>query len=236
MNTNGTTHNGVFIIAIAGGSGSGKTWLANSLRQSLGGEATHLALDDFYLDRSDLPENERGIINFDTPSAIDWRALKNALAQCKRGESLLHVPRYDFATHTRMDEVSVLPVKPVVIVDGLWLFHRMALRAMFDLKIFVECPNDLRFCRRMERDVLERGRTADSVTEQFKATVLPMHEKHVQPQAKWADTVICSPPAETDVLHLAEKVKAGSVKASAKKFSMWSSEPLNLKCYECLAD
>lgn len=235
MSTNGTKQSNVFVIAVAGGSGSGKTWLANCLRKALGGEATHLALDDFYLDRSHLPENERGILNFDTPSAIDWRALKNALTQCRRGESLLHVPRYDFATHTRMDEVCVLPVKPVVIVDGLWLFHRSTLRSLFDLKIFVECPGDLRFSRRMERDVLERGRTADSVVEQFKATVLPMHEKHVQPQARWADEVICSPPVEKDVLRLAERVKTEAAKTSAK-ISVRSSEQPNLKCYECLAD
>jgi uridine kinase len=203
------------VVAIVGGSGAGKTWLANRLIAQLEDEATRLSLDDFYLDRSDLDQKQREKLNFDTPEAIDWPVLGEVLVRCRQGELSLPVPRYDFNTHTRSQTSQAMEIKPVLVVEGLWLFHRPELRELFDLKVFVECPRDLRFCRRMERDVLERGRTAGSVTEQFKKTVAPMHERHVQPQARWADEIICSPPTEEDVQRVVQLVKA-KAEATAK--------------------
>jgi uridine kinase len=216
VNSSGQNQCGVCVIAIVGGSGAGKTWLANRLMQQFADSAMRLSLDDYYLDRSHLPAKRREKLNFDRPQAIDWEALAETLTHCRQGQLTLTVPRYDFVTHSRSAERASLQLKPVVMIDGLWLFHRADLRALFDLKIFIECPDDLRFCRRMERDVLERGRTADSVTEQFRKTVLPMHERHVQPQARWADEVICSPLTDADVLRLSQRVKEKREMSSVK--------------------
>ncbi len=214
-----------YLVAIVGGSGAGKTWLAQRLAALLPDQALSLSLDDFYRDRSHLSMKRRDRLNFDHPAAIDWPVLTQTLAQCHDGATALAIPRYDFATHSRLEGAAVRPVKPVIVVDGLWLFHRPVLRSFFDLKIFIECPAGLRLLRRIERDMLERGRMASSVAEQFKTTVLPMHDRYVQPQAKWADALLQSPLTDGDVTRLAIRVKtAAESKMSCPRIS---SGPLN---------
>jgi uridine kinase len=193
------------LVAIVGGSGAGKTFLAQALKRQFGKDAAILSLDDFYRDRSHVVEARRGKINFDDPRAIDWNCLEKTLRQLIARKPA-RVPCYDFKTHCRSGEQNLVAPKPVIIVDGLWVLRRPAIRRLFDLKVFIECPTPLRFHRRMRRDVDERGRTEDSVCEQFIETVAPMHKKFVQPQARWADVVLSGMFGEADVKRLVKQI------------------------------
>lgn len=193
------------LIAITGGSGSGKTWLADQLQVLLGEITARLSLDDFYHDRSHLPSARRARLNFDHPRAIDWPCVERVLTDCKAGRAT-RLPRYDFATHTRVSNGVPWHPKPLVLMDGLWLLHRPAMRRLFDLSIFVDCPAPLRLRRRLKRDVAVRGRTPASVCRQFRETVAPMHRRFVQPQARWASLVLSSPCSEAGVHKLTDSL------------------------------
>ena len=177
------------IVGIAGGSGSGKTWLANRLLEHFKKEACILSLDDFYRDRSNLSPARRRQINFDHPRSIDWPALHTTLERIRNGEPAL-VPIYDFSTHSRGAEQRKLVPRSVLIVEGLWLFYRRSLRRLFDLSIYIDCPADVRLQRRIARDCAERGHTEDSVRHQFMTCVSPMHDRFVEAQRRWADIVL----------------------------------------------
>jgi len=177
------------IIGIAGGSGAGKTWLAEQLTASLAPDVVRLSMDDFYLDRSHLSLARRATLNFDHPRAIDWRALEAAVRRLRAGRPA-QVPCYDFSTHCRRSSQSSLFPKAVVLVDGLWPLYRPSLRRLLDLRIFLACPARTRLRRRLARDLKARGRTAESVRQQFRLTVEPMHRRFVEPQAKWADLIL----------------------------------------------
>ncbi len=179
----------VQFIAITGGSGSGKSWLARRLKRRLGKRAGILALDDFYRDRSALPPRQRRAFNFDQPAAIDWPLFRRCLEAIRRGETVL-LPRYDFATHARRSRPRIWHARPVVLLDGLWLLHRPALRRLYALSVFVDCPDDVRCERRLARDRRERGRSRASVLRQWRAHVQPMHERFVATQARRADVVL----------------------------------------------
>jgi uridine kinase len=174
------------LVAIVGGSGSGKSWLAERLERALGGQAARLSLDDFYLDRSHLSAERRARLNFDHPRAVDWAGLERVLHRLMKGKPA-RVPCYDFATHCRRSATRVLQPKPLILVEGLWLLRRPSLRRLFHLSLFLECPTRTRLARRLARDRRARGRTRASVQEQFWATVEPMHRQFVAPQARWAD-------------------------------------------------
>lgn len=195
------------LVAIVGGSGSGKTWLAERLEAALGARAARLSLDDFYRDRSHLPPARRARLNFDHPRAIDWARVEQVLADCRRGRVAI-MPRYDFSTHTRHIVGEPLQPQPVVLVEGLWLLRRPALRRLFDVRIFLECPLALRLRRRLARDFAERGRSAESVRRQFQETVAPMHDRFVTPQARWADIIFKQPPRTRDVEQLAGQLQS----------------------------
>lgn len=194
------------LVAIVGGSGSGKTWLAEKLQAALGPVAARLSLDDFYCDQSHIPLAEREKINFDDPQAIDWRGLETVLRELLAGRSA-QLPCYDFATHCRTREIRLLESKSVVLMDGLWLLQRAELRALFDLKIFIECPVQTRLRRRVERDLASRGRTQASVRAQFHATVEPMHQRFVTPQKRWADLVLPHNLEPGEILQIAERLR-----------------------------
>jgi uridine kinase len=194
------------LIAIVGGSGSGKTWLAGKLETALAPDAARLALDDFYRDRSHLSPLRRARINFDQPQAIDWVALEAALRALAEGHAT-RVPSYDFKTHSR-NGASVLHSKPIILVDGLWLLRRRSLRHLFRLRIFIDCPTRIRLQRRLERDLSARGRTAASVRTQFRDTVEPMHHVYVVPQARYADIVVGGHCQARDVARLAAEIRA----------------------------
>ena len=177
------------LVAIVGGSGAGKTWLAKKLHAALDPDAAHFSLDDFYRDCSRVRPERRAKINFDHPRAIDWESMEKVLSTLRAGRAA-RLPRYDFKTHCRMAAKNILAHKPVVLVDGLWLLHRRSLRRVFDLKIFIDCPARTRRGRRLMRDLRTRGRTRASILEQLQNTVEPMHTRYVGPQRKWADVIL----------------------------------------------
>lgn len=194
------------LVAIVGGSGTGKSWLAAQLQARLGKDATSLRLDDFYHDRSGLPLNRRGRVNFDHPRAMDWAAFEHVLTKCKAGLPV-QMPRYDYQRHTRSAQLHWWRPRRLILVEGLWLLRRPSLRRLFALRVFMECSPQVQLKRRIERDVLERGRSEASVREQFWGRVLPMQERYVQPQARWADLVVKSPLAGRELESLAGRIR-----------------------------
>ncbi|HEY3860277.1 MAG TPA: uridine kinase [Verrucomicrobiae bacterium] len=194
------------LVALAGGSGAGKTWLAARLREILGCPATHLSLDDFYHDQSHLARSERERVNYDHPRAIDWRLAQAVLQSFRDGESVL-MPQYSFKTHTRKRTFKTVRPRPVILVDGLWPWWRPGLRRLFDVRVFVDCPERLRLERRLERDMAARGRDGGSVRRQFEETVAPMHERFVAPQAEWADVVLRHPVGRGEVERVAAMIE-----------------------------
>ena len=173
------------LVAIVGGSGAGKTWLARKLQVALRGKAARLSLDDFYRDRSQLSPARRARLNFDHPRAIDWHELEHVLDQFLR-QKTVKVPCYDFATHCRRRQTVLLKRTPILLVEGLWLLRRPRLRRHFAVRIFIEASKQTRLHRRLRRDQQSRGRSRASVVQQFKSTVEPMHATYVAPQARWA--------------------------------------------------
>lgn len=194
-------HGGVRFIAITGGSGSGKTWLARELTRRLGCEASHLCLDDFYQDLGHLPEEDRNKVNFDDPDAIDWEELRAVAGSLKRGEAA-SVPDYDFAGHVRRPGDVRIESRSIIIMEGLWLLHPEWLRKQFSLSVFVDCPEALRLQRRIDRDQAHRGRSEQSVRKQFSEHVQPMHLRFVEPQREWATTCVSPPLGEDEMIRL----------------------------------
>jgi uridine kinase len=189
------------IVAITGGSGSGKSWLANALQEAFGKDACRISLDDFYQDRSHLSPAKRARLNFDHPRAIDWDRFEAALAACAKGFPC-QMPSYDFATHARVSQEKPFRPRPLVIVDGLWLLRRPTVRRAFTYKVFVSCPEKLRCERRLSRDVAERGRSRKQIQEQLRQTVFPMHGRFVEGQRRWADLVLESPINQEELSRL----------------------------------
>jgi len=194
------------MIAIVGGSGAGKGWMAERLCKLLGEHACLLSLDDFYRDRSHLAPARRARVNFDIPRAIDWASAQQVLNDCRAGQAT-QVPRYDFSTHSRLPAVEPWSPKPLVFVEGLWLLWHKSTRRFFTLTIYLDCPAPLRLSRRRTRDVAERGRTADVVDRCFKS-IAPLHERYVEPQKRWADLVLTQPFQKSDINRLADRLWA----------------------------
>lgn len=221
------------LIAVVGGSGSGKGWLVDRLIRLLGEQSCHLSLDNFYRDRSHLSPQLRARLNFDTPRAIDWKRAERTIRDCRDGLAT-HVPRYDFSTHHRLPETTPWKPRPLVFVEGLSLLVRAPVRNLFDLKIYLDCPSSVRLDRRMLRDVAERGRSPDTITRQFKDTVAPMHARYVEPQKRWADLVLTQPFRKPDLLHLADRLWL--LLTSASPIQPWMRVPFHcelLNLLEC---
>jgi uridine kinase len=189
------------LVAIVGGSGSGKSWLADKLQSALGNNAGRLSLDDFYRDRSHLAPVQRARINFDRPSAIDWPTFERVLENCLHWRKT-RVPCYDFKTHCRLPRSGIFEPKPIMLVEGLWLLRSPRIRKFFGFRIFLDSPIRLRLRRRLARDVADRGRSPKSVQDQFRKTVEPMHRKFVLPQIHWSDVVIKGSRSDRDVAKL----------------------------------
>lgn len=178
-----------FILGVAGGSGSGKTYFAQALKDSLGEQATIVYQDNFYIDQSYRFDHDGGSVNFDHPDSLDLKLLAECLAELKAGKST-NIPVYDFKTHTRSPKSLLVHATSVVIVDGILIFHPEYLRLQFDEMIFFDTPEELRFNRRLERDVNERGRTPEGVHSQFFKQVKPMHDEFVEPSKHFAHSVV----------------------------------------------
>jgi len=178
------------LIGIAGGTGSGKTSLAKGILAEYGeGEVAVIEQDSYYNDLSHVLYGERVHQNFDHPESIDIDLFESHLKQLMIGESV-NVPTYDFSTHVRMDQVTRITPHHVIVVEGILTLHYPQLRDLFTIKIFVDTPPDIRFIRRLTRDIQERGRTPDSVNKQYLATVRPMHEQFVEPSKYYADIIV----------------------------------------------
>lgn len=195
-----------FLVAIVGGSGSGKSWLAEKLQTTLGSKAGRLSLDDFYRDRSHLTPAQRARINFDNPAAIDWPAFEHALNSCLRLKKT-QIPQYDFRTHCRLPRSKTLKPKLIMFVEGLWLLRSPRIRKFFGFRIFLDIPMKLRLRRRLARDLTVRGRSRSSIQEQFRKTVEPMHRKYVVPQLHRADIVLPADWDDHEVQRLATVVR-----------------------------
>lgn len=178
------------IVGVAGGSGSGKTTFAKRLLLKLGHEnCAIIGQDSYYIDQSHRFDRDGGAVNFDHPSAIDFQLLEKHLIALNFGQSI-EVPIYDFATHKRLPEtVKVLP-HPIILVDGILILSQENVRSHFDYAIFIDTPEDLRFARRLKRDVEERGRTKDGVTAQFFGQVKPMHDQFVEPSKHFSTKLV----------------------------------------------
>lgn len=179
-----------YIVGIAGGSASGKTTIVNILKEQFGDDITVICHDSYYRAHDELPFEEREKLNYDHPSSFETETLIEDLKKIRCGETI-QVPVYDFSIHNRVRNQSreVQPAK-VIIVDGFLVLQDRKLRALMDLKLFVDTDADERLIRRIRRDMVERARTVDSVLNQYETTVKPMHEKYVEPSKKYADIII----------------------------------------------
>lgn len=179
-----------FIIGVAGGSGSGKTTVTNEIIKALGDiDLVVIPHDAYYRDNNHLPFWEREKINYDHPDALETELLVRQLKELAAGREI-EMPVYDFTTHSRKESgVNVKPA-PVIIVDGILIYVEKALRDLMDVRLFVNTDNDIRFIRRLKRDMKERKRSMDSVINQYLNTVKPMHIAFVQPSRRYADIII----------------------------------------------
>jgi uridine kinase len=178
------------IIGICGGTGSGKTTVANRILESVSrDEVIFLQQDSYYRNLDQMPLDYRRKVNFDHPDAIDNDLLVEHLRELKAGRAV-ELPVYDFKTHTRRAETLRTEPRPIIIIEGILIFNEERLREEMDIKVFVDTPDDIRFIRRLRRDVAERGRTSESVIEQYLATVRPMHMQFVEPSKRHADVII----------------------------------------------
>ena len=178
------------IIGIAGGTGSGKTTIANNLAAAIpDGRCRLIQHDAYYRDLRHLSPEKRREVNYDHPDSLESRLLANHLAQLRAGEPV-DIPIYDFVTHTRQTDSQRIEPAPVIIVEGILVFVEAYLRAQFDIKLFVDTDSDIRLIRRIRRDLQKRGRTFESVREQYYTSVRPMHIQYVEPSKRWADLII----------------------------------------------
>jgi len=178
------------VIGIAGGTGSGKTTVAEVILKRVGADRiAFLAHDAYYRDLEALPRAQRDTINFDHPDSLETDLMVRHLEALRRWEAV-EIPVYDFTIHSRTARTLRIEPQPVILVEGILVFAEPALRRLFDVKIFVDTDADIRFIRRLQRDIDERGRTAASVIHQYQTTVRPMHLEFVEPSKRYADVII----------------------------------------------
>ncbi len=177
------------IIGIAGGTGSGKTTLTNSLLEKFDGQVGVIYHDNYYKRNDHLTYEQRCLLNYDAPEAFDNDLLVTHLKALIAGQTI-ETPVYDFADHNRSDETLIVEPQPIIILEGILIFAEPEIRDLCDIKLFVDTDADVRILRRLRRDVIERGRTIESVEAQYLTTVKPMHELHVEPSKRHVDMII----------------------------------------------
>ncbi len=178
------------VFGVAGGTASGKTTVARAILEAVGAsQIAYLPHDAYYKDLADISYDERSRINYDHPDSLDTKLLVSHIKRLMAGKAV-HVPVYDFTTDRRTDETILVEPAPIILVDGILIFTKRKLRELMDIKIFVDTDADVRFIRRLIRDINERGRTLDSVVHQYLETVRPMHLKFVEPSKRHADIII----------------------------------------------
>lgn len=178
-----------FVIGVAGGTCAGKTVICERLLELAGAsQVTLIRLDSYQVDHTHQSAVERAATNYDQPDAYDWDLLNDHLARLVAGESVMS-PTYDFTVHNRSDAFREVRPAPVIVVEGILVLHDQPLRDSFDLKVYIDSDADVRFVRRLTRDVAERGRTIDSIVAQYLATVRPGHEQFIEPSKRFADVI-----------------------------------------------
>jgi len=179
-----------FVIGVAGGSGSGKTTVVRKILEALGNTSVPvLEHDRYYRDRNDLRLEERAALNYDHPDSLETDLLVRHVNELRAGRSI-EAPVYDFARHARKEETETVAAGRAIIIEGILIYTDPALRKLMDVKVFVDTDDDTRFIRRLQRDISERGRTVQSVIEQYLGTVKPMHLDFVEPSKRYADIII----------------------------------------------
>jgi uridine kinase len=196
-----------FVIGIAGGTGAGKTTVARLVGRSMGDSVTRIPLDNYYEDLSHLPFEEREAVNYDHPSAFEWGLVREQLSSLLEG-SPIEMPTYDFEVHNRTDETTRIEPTDIVIVEGIFALYDDAVRELCDLRLYVETDADVRILRRIERDVIDRGRDLEGVIDQYLSTVKPMHEQFVEPTKKHADLIVPEGANSVAVNLLEERIRA----------------------------
>jgi uridine kinase len=177
-------------IAVAGGTGSGKTTVSNAILERVGSaNIAYIPHDSYYQDLSEVTMIDRHAINFDHPDALDTALMREHILQLQNWQPV-EIPIYDFTQHERTTQTTVISPQPIILVEGILVLAEPALRPLFDVKIFVDTDADIRFIRRLKRDIEERGRTEESVINQYLATVRPMHLEFVEPSKRYADVII----------------------------------------------
>ncbi len=178
------------VFGVAGGTASGKTTVARAILDAVGAsQIAYLPHDAYYHDRVDLSFEDRVRLNYDHPDSLDTKLLVRHIRDLRMG-SPVHVPVYDFTTDRRTEDTILVEPAPIILVDGILIFTKRKLRDLMDIKIFVDTDADVRFIRRLQRDMKERGRSLDSVVQQYLETVRPMHLKFVEPSKRYADIII----------------------------------------------
>lgn len=178
-----------YIIGVAGGSGSGKSTFAHRIKEAFPDQVSLISCDNYYLPHDELTLEERANLNYDAPYSLEFDLMVSHLEALKNGQTV-QCPVYDFTQHTRSSAVAEIVPRPIILIDGILIFHDPALRACMDLKIYVETDADERILRRARRDMRERGRDLDSVIQQYLATVKPMHNAYVEPTKVFADIIL----------------------------------------------
>ncbi|MCH2535692.1 MAG: uridine kinase [Bdellovibrionales bacterium] len=208
------------IIAVSGGSGSGKTTFSKMLAEKLGDACcNYLSQDNYYYDWSAHFDKDGGSVNFDHPTSLDFDLLKKHLQLYKSGRDIM-APQYCFKTHSRLDQCLLVKSKPILILDGILILNQTQLHPYFDKKYYIHTEEEVRFQRRLERDVKERGRTPEGVHEQFYSQVKPMHDKFVEPSQKYADVVLCGESKfDAEISKLMHSLNLDCKSASGRGFS-----------------
>ena len=196
-----------FVIGIAGGTGAGKTTVARLITENVGESVTRIPLDNYYEDLSHLDMGEREEVNYDHPSAFEWDLLQEQLTDLLEGRTV-DMPQYDFSIHNRKEERVHVEPTDVIILEGILALYDEEINDMMDLCLYVETDADVRILRRIQRDVVDRGRDLEGVMNQYLSTVKPMHEQFIEPSKKHADLIIPEGANSVAVNILEEKVQA----------------------------